>query len=270
MNIKSGQLKLLGSDVARFFEPSVTAIIKMVENHISSAEISSIFLVGGFAASNWLFNNLKDTFGPRGLDVCRPDSHTNKAVADGAVSYHLDHFVRSRVAKYSYGVQATMPYDPSNPEHMTRRHFVYTDLTGRKRIRRFFDVILRKDTCVSETQEFRQSYISQSRNPSDLDTISEPIMCFRGWNPNPRWLDEEPKMYSTLCYVEADLSHLPKHGKYSTHIHDLYYEIKFDVILSLGLTEFDAFVAWREKGVEKRTPAQMVYDPDRVIDDSTS
>ena len=54
-------------------------------------------------------------------------------------------------------------------------------------------------------------------------------------------------MYSNLCYVEADLSHLPKPGKYSTYIHDLYYEINFDVILALGLTEFNAFIAWREK-----------------------
>jgi len=55
------------------------------------------------------------------------------------------------------------------------------------------------------------------------------------------------EMYSNLCYVEADLSHLPKPGKYSTFIHDLYYEVQFDVILSLGLTEFNAFIAWREK-----------------------
>lgn len=113
-------------------------------------------------------------------------------------------------------------------------------------------------------------------------------------------------MYSILCWVEADLSHLPKTPKYSTYIHDLYYEIEYDVILSLGLTEFNAFIAWREKvlliripacvltdhislNIERRekaryqnvihmslhsslsfrTPAQIVYDPDRIVDDST-
>jgi hypothetical protein len=54
------------------------------------------------------------------------------------------------------------------------------------------------------------------------------------------------ELYSTLCYVEGDLSRVPKPGKYSHHIHDLFYQVKFDVILSLGLTEFKAFIAWKE------------------------
>lgn len=46
--------------------------------------------------------------------------------------------------------------------------------------------------------------------------------------------------------MEADLSQIPMPGKYSDHLHGLYYDVTFDVILSLGLTEFKAFVAWRE------------------------
>ena len=36
----------------------------------------SVFLVGGFAASDWLFNTLKSSLANRGLDVSRPDQHT--------------------------------------------------------------------------------------------------------------------------------------------------------------------------------------------------
>ena len=68
----------------------------------------------------------------------------NKAVADGAVSYHIDHFVRTRIAKYSYGTESSLPYDSSNPEHMFRPHSVYTDLNGHKKIRGSFSVILPK------------------------------------------------------------------------------------------------------------------------------
>lgn len=35
----------------------------------------SVFLVGGFAASDWLFTKLKDSLEPFGLTFCRPDSH---------------------------------------------------------------------------------------------------------------------------------------------------------------------------------------------------
>ena len=52
--------------------------------------------------------------------------------------------------------------------------------------------------------------------------------------------------YSTLCYVKGDLSQVPKPGQYSDHIRGLFYKVKYDVILSLGLTEFKAFIAWTE------------------------
>jgi len=54
------------------------------------------------------------------------------------------------------------------------------------------------------------------------------------------------ELYSTLCYVEGDLSHVPKPGIYSRYIDDHYYKIEFDIILSFGLTELKAFIAWKE------------------------
>ncbi len=54
------------------------------------------------------------------------------------------------------------------------------------------------------------------------------------------------ELYSTLCYVEGDLSHVPKPGIYSHYIHDLYYKVDFDIILLFGLTELKAFIAWKE------------------------
>jgi len=76
--IKSGQLKLPGTDVATLFEPSAAAIVEAVENQrrLAGKPINSIFLVGGFAASDWLFSKLQEHIKPLDLDFCRPDSHT--------------------------------------------------------------------------------------------------------------------------------------------------------------------------------------------------
>lgn len=83
------------SDVASFFEPSVQCIVKSIKDQCraSTVEISvcilsllfllilkrtsykSVFLVGGFAASDWLYTKLKEAFASQGLDVSRPDSH---------------------------------------------------------------------------------------------------------------------------------------------------------------------------------------------------
>jgi len=35
----------------------------------------SVFLVGGFAASEWLFTSLRRYFEPLNIEICRPDSH---------------------------------------------------------------------------------------------------------------------------------------------------------------------------------------------------
>ena len=54
-------------------------------------------------------------------------------------------------------------------------------------------------------------------------------------------------MYSRLCYVEADLSHVRKEERYSNYRRtSAFYEVHFDIILALGLTEFRACIAWKE------------------------
>lgn len=99
---------------------------------------------------------------------------------------------------------------------------------------------------------------------SRFNEIKEPVVCFRGSRENPKWLDEEKSMslfhvflqihliqhvdmYSTLCYVQADLSSVPKQRIYSQHLNAIFYQIRFDIILSFGLTEFRACIAWEEE-----------------------
>ena len=67
---------------------------------------------------------------------------SNKAVADGAISFHVDHFVSARVSKFAYGTNVRTPYDPENPEHLARSARCSRDLTGALMIGGLFDVIL--------------------------------------------------------------------------------------------------------------------------------
>ncbi|KAH9485825.1 Heat shock 70 kDa protein 12A [Psilocybe cubensis] len=266
LNIRSGQLKLLGTDVAAFFEPSVECIANSIEQQraASKTAIASVFLVGGFAASDWLFNNLKDRFSAYGLDISRPDSHVNKAVADGAISFYLDHFVGARVSKHAYGTNYAAVFQPNNPEHIARMSQKFVASDGRVLISGAFDVILPKACPLSEVQEFRQSYCLMSRNRTDLQSVSSSIRCYRGENTNPRWLDVDRKMYSTLCVVTADTSQVPVPLCYSINSNSMYYRIEIDIILSFGMTELKAQIAWNENGVEKRSPAEIVYEPDEL------
>ena len=61
-------------------------------------------------------------------------------MADGAISYYIDHFVQTRVSKLTYGSRGSIDFDSSNAEH--RKRPTFTAISGIKRIDGVFWVIL--------------------------------------------------------------------------------------------------------------------------------
>ncbi|KAJ7214941.1 hypothetical protein GGX14DRAFT_609817, partial [Mycena pura] len=250
LNIANGQMKIAGcvNVVAGFFQPSLEAIIRTVnfQCRTSDIPISCILLVGGFAASEWLYSELKKRLSPIGLEVSRPDSHVNKAVSDGAVSFYLDRFVTARIAKDTYGIECGVKYNPSDAEHASRSKSTYMDESGDLRVFEKFSSILLKNVRVSETKEFRKSYSVLKGAVSQLSAVDINILRYRGVCKDPQWLDIDPDNYGVLCTVRADTSKIaktlkPRHGQ-----RGVYYDLQIDVVLSFGLTELKAQIAWVE------------------------
>lgn len=262
-NIRSGQLKLPGNEVAALFEPSAEAIIAAVEDQreVATQPISHVFLVGGFGASDWLFARLRDHLEPLGLQFCRPDGHTNKAVAKGAVAFYLDHRVSARVAKFTYGTRCAVAFDRNDEEHLRRASSAIPRPSGRTVIPNAFSAILCKGIAVSETKEFRKDFIVECAERNTCDTIATEIVCYRGNSRNPRWADSEPAMFSNLCTVHADTSRVsrtlsPRRGFAGMQ----FYRQQFSIVLKFGLTELEAQISWVEDGEEQRGPATVVFD----------
>jgi len=65
-------------------------------------------------------------------------------VSDGALSYYHDHFVSTRVSKFTYGIFCNILFNPAAPDHQQRSHQVCVSASGRRLIPGFFDVILPK------------------------------------------------------------------------------------------------------------------------------
>ena len=61
-------------------------------------------------------------------------------MADGAISFYIDHFVQTRVSKLTYGSKGSIDYDASDAEH--RKRPTFTAISGVKRIDKVFWVIL--------------------------------------------------------------------------------------------------------------------------------
>ncbi|KJA20619.1 hypothetical protein HYPSUDRAFT_42924 [Hypholoma sublateritium FD-334 SS-4] len=267
VNIRSGQLKLLGTDVALFFQPAIDCIVKAVQEqrHAAHKTISHVIFVGGFGASDYLLNQVTKVLQPLGLSILRPESHVNKAVSDGAISFYLDHFVRTRVAKLTYGKVCDTPYNADLPAHRARVSTVYKTLSGDRLVPNAFDIILPKNTQISEVKEFRRPYYQNwdaDEFIQSLNSCSSSVWCYRGLLADPRWLDLEEDNYTQLCSIDIDLSKLPVE-KQTKPAGGIYYFVKYDVVLIFGLTELKAQVAWRDKNnVEKRTEAKIIYDPD--------
>ncbi|KAJ7124054.1 hypothetical protein C8R43DRAFT_1031196 [Mycena crocata] len=266
LNIRNGQLKIPGSEMKQFFEPSISAIVEAVIDQYFSAKgagfpVSSVFLVGGFAANDWLFSELKSRLESANLNLnlARPDTHVNKAVADGAVSSFIDHRVSVRVAKFTYGIRMSEAFNAQNVEHAKRRSKRFKAVNGDVLVPNRFSPILPKGEQVCEIKEFKHEYLRRDKDAAALDHFSLELFAYQGVG-TPRWMDTAEKLYKPVCRIEADTSRLMKYPTYRRgEPHFIFYELQFDVILSFGLTELKAQIAWSENGVPKRGPAQILY-----------
>ena len=147
---------------------------------------------------------------------------SNKAVSDGAISFYLDHYVRSRVAKVTYGYKASILYIPSDSEHIKRNTALHTHADGFRYLHDGFRVVLPKvcplknfsgflrmtpsdwlqNTQVSETKEFAQSNLTVTfTTPSSKSHVETQVMCYRGTQENPEWTDIDPSTYFNLIFL---------------------------------------------------------------------
>lgn len=192
--------------------------------------------------------------------MSRPDNHTNKAVAEGAVWFFLGDQVAARVERLTYGVQCCTAFNEDNPEHRMRRHQIVTRPSGRHSLPNSFQTLLAKGTRVTESKEIRRPFCREASSSTYLDRVSSDITCYRGKAKSPAWTDVEPEFFSPLCTVHANTSQVHKTQLYGSN--GAYYKLEYDIILLAGLTELKAQIAWQEDGIEKRGEAKIVYDDD--------
>ncbi|KAI6124651.1 hypothetical protein EV401DRAFT_1941077 [Pisolithus croceorrhizus] len=252
--IKSGQLKLAGEDIAKLFEPSIEAIAE-----------ATAFLVGGYASSDFLFLRLQRHPAFSDTILCRPGTQLNKAVADGAVSFYIDHLVKTRVAKVTYGIPVAIRYDSSRLDHVARKKTKILSLSGHWMLPNSFGSILKKGTRVSEEQESRLRVCRLAESASGCSYITSRIHAYGGNLSDAIWMDEELDSFTPKCTVYADTSKAADAlSPQTAPSGDVFYRIEYDVVLLFGLTELKAHICWMENVPSKyhRTPASIAYVED--------
>jgi len=211
-----------------------------------------------------IFENIKQRLAPYAIEVYRPEAYINKAVAYGAVSYHVNHRVKTRVSRYTFGVPCSVPYRSSIPGHVQRQHTKFQAASGSWYIPSAFNVILKRNTQVAETKEFRRPFSRSRDNIDELRRVETTIQCYRGVNASPEWFDQERELFTVMCRIAVDLDELcdtlqPRLALDEYGNEKRYYRIDFQIALLFGLTEFQAMVIWKDgDGNEQRTPASQV------------
>jgi hypothetical protein len=132
-------------------------------------------------------------------------------VADGAVSFFIDHLVSSRTARFTYGTECNALYNEHDPEHVARRDNAFEGMTGYLEVPHAFESILKKvsqlsllcevfadrsgpytkGTEVSEEQEFKKPFIIEEFDLSHCGSIHVDIVAYRGKLLDPSWVDTE-------------------------------------------------------------------------------
>ncbi|TFK20843.1 hypothetical protein FA15DRAFT_624853 [Coprinopsis marcescibilis] len=247
--IRFGQLKVQGTQVAAFFEPSVRCILNAVyeQRKLAHRPISHVVLVGGFAASDWLFHKVQEALKPQGYNVVRPENHVNKAVSDGALSFYLDHHVHTRIAKLTYGNFCHVPYNDTDGEHRERLRagLTFVAMSGSRRVVDCWDVILPKNTQIAENGEFRRNYFRESVRKVDFCAVTFTVWGYRGEMREVRWRDSDSDNFTALCTIEVDLGKLTLQPRTDAQ-GGVYFRLDYAIVLLFGSTELKAQIAWFE------------------------
>jgi len=209
-DIVRGKLRLSSTRMAEFFEPAVVATVNAINSYTKeiTTPITSIYFVGGFSASPYMKAQITQRL--PGMSINTPDGQTAKAAADGAIHYYIDHYVRARVAKVTYGVGLFDSYDENDPEHQRRKHLL-TYAGGIAGIPYMFKKLIAKGTCVNEETEFREeSTAIVNLKKGDTLRISD-IVVYRGEGDPPRWMDETKNKddFQTICTLQTDYRDIP-------------------------------------------------------------
>ena len=101
-----------------------------------------VVLVGGFAESPYVHSRIESWCRMNNVSVKKPDGPLSKAIAHGALSWHLHSGVRTRIARLHYGAEVHISYDPDDPEMIGREK--YMDPNGDWKVRGAWQEIVRK------------------------------------------------------------------------------------------------------------------------------
>ncbi|KAJ7186851.1 hypothetical protein C8R46DRAFT_280810 [Mycena filopes] len=267
LGITRGRLKITGAEMESFFEGPLDQIKEGLEITFENGGrmADKIILVGGLASSPYMYSKLVAWGKEFGISVSRPDGPTVKAVANGALAWHLDASVGSRMARCHYGISLRITFDETDPEHSERSGEKKQYLSGKWEILGAWSSIVQRNTKIDVSEEFARPYSFQfEENATEFERTIK-IYAYRRLTP-PKFLTFPGKQtlvpgYDVVCTVKGNLEQCFRASPVlEGQTGSRYKSVAFEVCLALGETEITARLRWLEDDVEVYGPATIAYD----------
>ena len=164
----------------QFFTDSIANTVKHVREILNENEyrgIETILLVGGFAESEIVQDEIRAAFADKRIIT---PNESGLVVLKGAVMFgHNPKVVKSRVSKYTYGVEVHAPFDEaSHPAE-------YKFLDGIYKCRYLFDPFVRAGQVVPVDEVVRNSYTT------NIIDVEEGVGIFASTKEFPTYVVED-------------------------------------------------------------------------------
>ncbi|KAB5583554.1 hypothetical protein GE09DRAFT_946950 [Coniochaeta sp. 2T2.1] len=247
LGISRGRFALKVSDLQVIFEPVVQEVIQLVRAQIASSAvpIRAVLLVGGFGASNYLKERIRNAIDRR-IQIMQPPNAW-LAVVQGAVMKGLAQSapetlttvrVQNRKARKHYGTEWRIKYDDNLHRNLAdKKHWCGLDGCWKVYTMEWF---IKKGDSVSENSPYFTPFVwTAPVNQGRIRNIKMDIYSDRTPRTAPVAKDAN---VSLLCHVEADVSHIPEHELRRRRGSDglLYYELscKIEAVYLSASTQY--------------------------------
>ncbi|KAG9254232.1 uncharacterized protein F5Z01DRAFT_122594 [Emericellopsis atlantica] len=238
--IEEGYMTFTNEEILQCFEPVVNRILELVRNQIIAIQaqnraLQNILVVGGFGASEYLFQQIKLHVPPQFQSkVVRPMDSV-AAIVKGAVTSGIsERIVTHRVARRHYLMATLQPFKEGyHPEA-----YRVPSLDGKDRCKFTRQIFVQKGQRVKNGEPVRVSFFRQVAPGATL--MYEDVLYACDDDVCPEYT-KDPRIKEVVT-LTSDLSrkNLEKDFERMDTPQGTFYRVYFDIYLTLDGSEFSA------------------------------
>ncbi|KAI5464060.1 hypothetical protein BGZ63DRAFT_351386 [Mariannaea sp. PMI_226] len=239
--IEEGYMTFTNEEILQCFEPVVNRILELVRNQIIAIQaqnrtLQNILVVGGFGASEYLFQQIKLHVPPQFQSkVVRPMDSV-AAIVKGAVTAGItERVITHRVARRHYLMATLQPFKEGyHPEA-----YRVPSLDGKDRCKFTRQIFVQKGQKVKSGEPVKVSFFRQVAPGATL--MYEDVLYACDDDVCPEYT-KDPQGIKEVVTLTSDLSrkNLEKDFERMDTPQGTFYRVYFDIYLTLDGSEFSA------------------------------